>query len=339
LAGKRASQRRFYAGARDRVAHWLETAAVQETRGAGLGGIAGHLDATGRPAFLYGEATGYWLRWASLYAPNPVRMAAAVEFFARQWSGASPPPTRFGATADWRNGAVFSFDLAITAQGLADAASVVGETKCAKVVARLVPWLEQMISPDETLLSHLALETSRLPDRWSTRPGPYQAKTASAILRVPEHWLSPALAASARRTLARWKGKAEGHLELHARFYAIEGLLRGGEPPDSSAILAVMDAEGGFPERIGSPDSRPRADVQAQALRLLCLSPGLDESALDAVAAALCRHINHDGSVSFRIGGSDANVWCAQFTYQALDWMCERCGDGCRGPPDTDALI
>ena len=54
---------------RDRVAHWLKSAAIQRTQGAGFGGIAGHLDAAGRPGFIYGEITGYWLRWASPMHP------------------------------------------------------------------------------------------------------------------------------------------------------------------------------------------------------------------------------------------------------------------------------
>jgi len=324
---------------RDRVAHWLKSAAIQRTQGAGFGGIAGHLDAAGRPGFIYGEITGYWLRWASLYAPNPELMTAAVEFIARQWSGTSPAPTRAGAPEDWRNGAVFSFDLAMILRGLADAAPIVGEVRCTEVAARLVPWLERMISANGTLLSHLALGTAELPDRWSTRCGPYQAKTASAILRVPDHWLPPALAGSARRTLAVWKGKAATHRELHARFYAIEGMISGGRLSDATAILGAMNGEGRFPEEIGNPDSQLRADIQAQALRLLCLVPGMPKSILDAVSAPLCRHIRADGSVSFRIGEPHANVWCAQFTHQALDWLCYRCRDDCASPPHAHALI
>jgi hypothetical protein len=324
---------------RDRVAHWLKAAPIQHTQGAGHGGIAGHLDAAGRPGFIYGEVIGYWLRWASLYAPNPALMTAAVGYIARQWSGTSPAPTRAGASEDWRNGAVFSFDLAMILRGVADAAPVVGEVCCAKVAARLVPWLERMIGPDGTLLSHLALGTAELPDRWSTRCGPYQAKTASAILQVPDHWLSSALAASARRTLATWKGKSAAHRELHARFYAIEGMMNGADSFEPAGILASMRGEGRFPEEIGNPNSELRADIQAQALRLLCLMPDVPKSVLDKVSAGLCRHIRGDGSVSFRVGEPDANVWCAQFTHQALDWLCYRRGDAGASPPRTDAVI
>jgi len=324
---------------RDRVGHWLKAAPIQHIQEARHGGIAGYLDAAGRPGFIYGEVTGYWLRWASLYAPNPEPMTAAVRCIARQWSGTSPAPTRAGAFRDWRNGAVFSFDLAMILRGLADAVPVVGEAWCAKAASLIVPWLERMIGPNGTLLSHLALGTGELPDRWSTRCGPYQAKTASAILRVPDHWLSPALEAAARRTLAVWKGKATAHRELHARFYAVEGMMNGADLLDPAAILTSIRGEGRFPERIGNPRIEFRADIQAQALRLLCLAPGVPRFVLDTVSAGLCRHIRGDGSVSFRVGEPDANVWCAQFTHQALDWLCYRHGDAVASPPHADAII
>ncbi len=54
--------------ARDAVHRWLATAPLQAAGGPAAGGIAGVLDKTGTPAFIYGEITGYWLRWASLYA-------------------------------------------------------------------------------------------------------------------------------------------------------------------------------------------------------------------------------------------------------------------------------
>ena len=138
---------------------------------------------------------------------------------------------------------------------------------------------------------------------------------------------------------AVWKGKAATHRELHARFYAIEGMINGGRLSDATAILGAMNGEGRFPEEIGNPDSQLRADIQAQALRLLCLVPGMPKSILDAVSAPLCRHIRADGSVSFRIGEPHANVWCAQFTHQALDWLCYRCRDDCASPPHAHALI
>jgi hypothetical protein len=324
---------------RDRVARWLNSAAIRYSEGAEVGGIAGQVDPAGRPAFIYGEITGYWLRWASLYAPDRVLMAAAVDFITRQWSNGSPAATRVGANGDWRNNAVFSFDLAMILRGLADAAPVVGEVPCRIAASLLVPWLERMISPDGTLSSHLAVRRGEVPDRWSTRCGPYQAKTAAAILRAPHDWISPALLAAARRTLAEWKGKAIAHRELHARFYAIEGILDGGDPLDPGTVLASIGEDGCFPEQIGHPDSLPRADVQAQGLRLLCLWPGTPELVLDSVSNALCRHIRDDGSVTFRVGDPDANVWCAQFAHQALDWLCYRYGDTRSNEPYADFLI
>jgi hypothetical protein len=321
---------------RDRIGQWLKSGIIQATEG---GGVAGRLDAKGKPIFLYGEITGYWLRWASLYDPNPGRMTAAIAFLMREWSKEAPAATRAGSPGDWRNGAVFSFDLAMIMQGLADAAPIVGEQLCTDVAKHLEPWLERMVDADGILIPYLALETDGLPARWSTRPGPFQAKTAAAMLAVPEHWVSPRVSEASRRTMGRWIGAAAQHSELHARFYAIEGSIRGGGELSPKLVLEGLGAEGWLPEEIGTPKSFARGDVQAQALRLLCLSPLIDEATLETVTASLIRHVRDDGSVGFRIGESAANVWCAMFAHQALDWLCHIHGNDSVHPPLTNAII
>ena len=255
-----------------------------------------------------------------------------VDFLARQWSGRHPAPTRVGVRGDWRNCAVFSFDLAMILQGLADAAPVVGPALCAETARRIAPWLDRMISHDGTLMPYLALGPIELPSRWSTRPGAFQMKAATALLSVPPEWLSQTQSAAAQRTLERWANDAAMHRELHARFYALEGLLRDGRPFTPELVLEGQSGDGWFPETIGKPHDFPRADVQAQALRLLCLSPMATEAARDIAASSLLRHVRADGFVSFRIGELEANVWCALFAHQALDWLCWLRGAGSSTP-------
>jgi hypothetical protein len=322
---------------RDAVAAWLKTAQIQQVDGPGRGGIAGTLDASGRAAFLYGEITGYWLRWASIYAPDPQSMSSAVEFLQVQWSGPDPALTRLGAGADWRNSAVFSFDLAMILRGLADAAPIAGHDRCAQTATRIVPWLARMIDAQGILQSHLALNGAELPARWSTRPGPFLAKTSAAILRAGD-WLEPALERAARKTLARWRDRAMEHEDLHPRFYAMEGRAANGDAIDAALVLATRHAEGWFPECAGIPGGRARGDIQAQALRLLCLTDATD-TMRDAVAGALLRHVQADGSVRCYLDEPDANVWCALFAHQALDWLCWQRGGGALAAPDGALII
>ncbi len=276
-------------------------------------------------------------------------MGAAVDFLTRQWSGTAPPPTRMGAGIDWRNNAVFSFDLAMMVRGLAAAVRTVGTARCAEAVSHLMPWLDRLVDRNGMLMSHLELGTGDVPARWSTRPGPYQAKTAAAILSAPEDWLSGMVLASARRTLEYWSGRAVEHRELHARFYGLEGTLRAGTEIDPAAVLGTAGANGEFPEEIGPEEigreeigaghNLSRVDVHAQALRLLCLLPGTPEHILDTVAANLLRYICDDGSVRFRIGEPNANVWCALFAHQALDWLCHRRGEASAAAPHASAIV
>jgi hypothetical protein len=309
-----------FAESRDAIARWLRRSGIQQVDGPDRGGIAGKLDAQGRRSFLYGEITGYWLRWASIYAPEHQPMAAAVDFLHRQWSSDEPAATRVGAADDWRNGAVFSFDLAMMLRGLADAVAVVGESSCARASAGIVAWLDRMIDGHGMLLSHVALGAAPLPTRWSTLPGPFQAKTAAAILAARRHWLSPALERAAQTTLARWRDRPLEQMDLHPRFYAIEGHALAGGQIDPVSVLADRTAAGWFPERAATHGSRPRGDIQAQALRLLCLA-GAPQAIREDVATSLLRHMQADGSVRCHLDEAMGNVWCAMFAHQALDWL------------------
>lgn len=321
------------ADALSRIGRWLATAPVQAPEGPAEGGIAGRLEASGKPSFHYGEITGYWLSWASRHAPDPARLRAAAGFLARQWAGDRPAPTRLGADGDWRNAALFSFDLAMMVRGLADAAPIAGEGPCRRAAARLVPWLERLIDARTgRLAAMLPLGAGHLPDRWSTRPGPFQAKTAAALLDTPPGWLPVRLAAAAEATLAHWAGRAAEHPEMHARFYALEGQARAGHDVEVAPVLSALRPDGTFPENTRHPDGAPRADVQAQALRLLCVASAaerktggvIDDAVLDRVVAALLRHVAPDGSVRFRTDDAAANIWCALFAHQALAWLCAR---------------
>jgi hypothetical protein len=290
---------------------------------AARGGIAGCLVGS-IPAYIYGEITGYWLAWSSLHAPERNRMSAAVDFIASQWSGRQPAPTRLGAPSDWRNRAVFSFDLAIMVRGLAAAAPIVGTDRCGDAADRLGRWLDRMVDADGSLRSHVRVADGELPDRWSTRPGAYQAKAAAALLRAPDGWLSRPLLAAAERALAIDGRQAAAHRELHPRFYALEGLLLAGRTIEPATVSAAAGHEATFPGELGGRSFR--SDVVGQALRLLCALPDSDHRQIGAVVDALLRHVRDDGSLAFRQGEPDANVWCALFAHQALDWACDRLG-------------
>lgn len=316
-----------------RVERWLLDPAIQVDGGPCAGAIAGWLEADGRPGFAYGEITGYWLSWVSgLSGPRDrlaARAAAAVDFLDSAWSRGRPPQTRFylaAAAPDWRNRAVFSFDMAMMVRGLAHAAALAGEAPCAAAAERIIAWLAHCVGPDGTLATHLLVDSGGpLPRRWSTEPGPFQAKTAAALLQAPAAWLPAGLAAAARATLARWRGRAGEHSDMHPRLYALEGEALAGGPADARLAGTALPADGWLPEHASQPAAPTRADVLAQAIRLLVLAQG--RAALDpwgpaaALAGALIDHVTAEGAVLFRAEAGPRNVWCALFAAQALAWL------------------
>jgi hypothetical protein len=319
----------------DRVKEWLLTAPIQCDSGPWAGGVTAWLEPDGGIGFAYGEITGYWLTWLSGLPPADAivaRAAAAVEFLAAAWSGAEPPPTRLylhAAAPDWRNRAVFSFDMAMIVRGLAHAAPSVGAERCAAVAQHVVPWLLRCIGPDGSLQTHATLPGGNLlPLRWSTQPGPFQSKAAAALLQAPAAWLPPALIEAARATLAKWAGRAAEHADLHPRIYALEGAVLSGNCAAADLAGTVVPGDGRLTENVDDPSALVRADVLAQAIRILAaVGGGAAAAALaraEILAEALRHHVTEDGAVLFRRSTGPRNVWCAMFAAQALAWLAAR---------------
>jgi hypothetical protein len=96
----------------------------------------------------------------------------------------------------------------------------------------------------------------------------------------------------------------------------------------------VVPPDGWLPEHAAQVYGKPnevRADVLAQAIRILVLAEGDD--ALDprgpamALAGALLDHVTEEGAVLFRQAAGPRNVWCALFAAQALAWLVA-CAEG-----------
>ena len=317
-----------------RIEGWLSGGAVQVPAGPAAGGIAGWLDGRGDPVFAYGEITGYWLSWAAGLRGNrgaiAERIAAAVAFLDREWRRERPQNRRMlRAGSDWRNRALFSFDMAMMLRGLACAAEIVDSRACAAAAEQVLPWLLCCIRPDGTLATHILFDgEDPLPDRWSTRPGPFQTKTAAGLLGLPGAWLPAELARAAERTLAKWRGRAAEHLDLHPRLYALEGeILRGARVGPSLAGTA-LPSDGRLAANAAVAGGPVRSDVLAQAARLLIAAAGGDpgdrDSRIMALVGALLDHVTPEGAVLFELPAGPRNVWCAIFAAQALSWLAER---------------
>jgi hypothetical protein len=334
-----------------RIERWLLDAGAQQRTGEHRGGVAGWTGPDDRALYVYPEITGYYLQWLAWIAcrrlgdPAPGLHAAAAQRWLAAWAGeVDPPRTRVylqGSLDDWRNGAVFCFDLAMALRGIASAHREGLIVADAVLVERLCGWLSRLVGADgefEACLRHRA--SAAFPERWSTRRGAFLAKAAAGILiagatlpAVPRD-LQDAAERSLVASLAALVHAP--HDETHPFLYAVEGYLSLPQRPDFAsrlpAIAAVLDARMEEAERLGRvPEMRggggqPRLDVVAQALRAGLLLDAHRAPAQAGVgrhaflADVLARHVAPGGALPFAAGaeGVQHNVWTAMFAEQAL---------------------
>jgi hypothetical protein len=335
------------------IANWLLAGPAQMRAGTQVGGVAGCVSACGSVNYVYPEIAGYYLQWLTWRAqrfgnsPALADRAAAVQSWLAVWLAAADPPlTRVhlrDAGDDWRNRAVFCFDLAMVLRGLAAAARARLLVADAAVVAGVSRQLERLIATDglfDACVTHVAGDT--LPERWSTRRGGFLAKAAAGIITATRalSGIPATVERAATATFAaslRWTFETP-HAEAHPLLYAFEGILA--LPRDArfaeslpavaekfDALLAHADADGHIPESFTAARSGPaRVDVIAQTLRIGYLLHAHrpqrppDRVALARLRQLLARQVQASGAVGFTLESEPAQwkVWSAMFVDQAL---------------------
>lgn len=330
--------------AASRARNWLLHGPAQLRNGPQVGGVAGILDVNGKPQYVYAEITGYYLSWladvASLVEPETVRenAEAAVGWATRAFAKGDAPATRIyleTQAPDWRNDAVFFFDLAMLLYGLhrANAAGIAHLPAALRetVYAQLTRFVKA-----DSLCCALPLSADAvLPPRWSTGGGAFLVKASSRVAHSAQHAPLPvALAHACAMDSAHWAPlAAQIDLDmLHPTLYFAEGLLL--SRPDCAEAVAhllarcldLIDANGNLPETAGIP-GKTRNDILAQALRIgvllrtqeVAMTPTLTH--LDHLAATLVARIDASGFLPFDAkSAGQANVWCTMFAEQALRW-------------------
>lgn len=319
--------------------HFLLQGNVQLRGGPQAGGVAGTLPG-GEAAYVYGEITGYYLHWLASLPSSRQQCESAAQaalHWLQHYLQQQPwPPTRLYLQPhahDWRNEALFAFDLAMIAGGIARTLHQGLATADAVLVRRLDELLQQFVGDGELKVLVTTLDAAQLPQRWSTVGGPFTAKTASRILQLnavtPLH--TP-LVQQCRQQLQRYADMAAAMPPemLHPTLYAIEGMLLADAPDwDKLAaglqrVLALQAPDGSLPEAPDSTQIR-RNDVAAQALRLAILlehklgDARRFDASIHLLASWLCSQILPHGTLAFAPGqGNPPNTWCAMFAEQAL---------------------
>jgi len=310
------------------VSRWLLTSNLRIREGPHRGALAGWLDANAAPAFLYPEITGYYLSWlASLPAPSEEIRAAAIEtigWFAQIATGGLPLLTRYYPSPnedDWRNRAIFTFDLAMAARGISDARHVSLADDGHAPLQYLLDVMTEDCRAGEGLPAYIRARGA-LPERWSTRPGPYQLKPAAAILfRVKD--APRELRDAAWNTWDRWWPvplEVNEPDDLHPALYALEGLIEVGRYGVSDALELAESRLADVAEKLPRWPNDLRSDVVAQTLRL-CSVFESHQHRIAGLRQLLAEFMQNDGRVSFKRSGWSPLHWSAgsaMFAYSGL---------------------
>ena len=297
------------------------------------GAVIGSFEPDGRPRYAYPEIAGYalsWLAWLQSCA-DPAwslhKRAAAVGVWLQHWLDSDlrtrPSP---GAAADWRNQGLFAFDLAMILRGVAAArsASLMGCAEAKALTAGLAAQLVRLLDNHGELMPVL-VTGDRLPDRWSTRSGPYQAKVGAALLLAQRQLTIPAVLTRAADQLLRDAAtQIAGPIHTdsaHAALYALEGIAQGvaiKALPEATLVL--------LPQRLDDLAQAPgmasheRHDVLAQWVRLARLYCP-DHPRLPELIVRLEQAVTDTGALPFAQLQGDPGpcTWAALFCHQALN--------------------
>lgn len=333
------------------LASWLLNGGVQLTRGPHAGGVVGSVYADGRPAYVYPEITGYYMQWLSwLAAGNGVtpalthRAAMAQRWLAAWIQDTDLPLTRVYLHAndhDWRNQALFFFDLAMVLRGVASATRASLIDPDGTLVRNVVAHLSLLIDSDGMFCPYrVGSALPKLPDRWSTLRGGFQAKAAAGVLNAGSvlALVDDRLIDAATATMTASLDAAIGcpHDETHPALYAIEGALSATNRRAVARLLPALtnqidmllthaSIDGWLPESMEKAGVE-RLDIIAQALRAAvllrarCVDWSPDPQAMEKMRQLLASHIDATGAVPFspRAAPPQHNVWCAMFAEQAL---------------------
>jgi hypothetical protein len=324
---------------------WLLGENVQVNACAQTGAVAGSIDGDGNASYVYPEITGYYLQWLAWHAfchgasNDTRRRAGAAQQWLSSWARSSETPeTRIyleASVPDWRNSALFFFDLAMVLRGLASATQQRLIEVEPELVARVSELLLRLVAGDGMFDACVAIgPEAQLPDRWSTRRGPFLAKAAGGVLTASSQLgsLPGALVRAADATFAASVASMprNPHGDTHALLYGIEGTLCLPDHPASVAgmphvarqLRALLDSSlrlGHVPESLDG-NGRMRLDIVAQAVRAaILLLPELTGD-VGQMRQMLVDYIEPRRGIPFSPTDRPGqyNVWTAMFAEQAL---------------------
>jgi hypothetical protein len=344
--------------------HWLLHSGIRVPDGPLAGAFRAWRDGTWGWAFS--EVTGYGITLLCGLAREGMPGALDAAVASGRWlldDARVGPAFRCRNSAGVWLGHLCAFDNGMIVLALCNLYRLTGDRLWLNAATSTADWLARRMDGDGALLPKHDLATDGpVPGtRWSSRPGPYQAKVALGLFQVATLAGRPDLATTARRLVrraARFQqpdgrfvtDEVLGDTYLHAHCYTIEGLLGAGflngspdlAMPAEAALRwlpTVRTPTGGVSRRFDgqAPEPVEHVDSTAQTLRLLRLTgrhPDWVAPLTERLLAFQCDEGDpaRDGGFRYALGGDAAsfeNVTAhgTMFAVQALDL--------CLGDPAT----
>lgn len=291
--------------------------------------------------YVYGEITGYFLSFcAYVYKreQNPTERQRIENIIKNHvdWLDVTITAglkTRYviGTYEDWRNNALFAFDIAMIIRGLDDVKDIVSVSS---VMAKYLEVVNKFISSSGILTSVYTSSNDPLPQKWSTTFDVHLVKVAANLCGISQ-WDN----SCTEKTVDALKCIEFEELikkDSHPIFYYLEGLLllsgkkffKDTGIIDYVANIFVQLLAQGAVSNNSTTKEYMRSDVLSQQIRIgsLLYSYGKltkpEYLAVEKLVYYLIDNFYDEGYICFFEKDNPNNyynAWCAMFAYQALD--------------------
>ncbi len=305
-----------------------------------------------KPEYIYGEITGYFLSFCSYVCKRepdlketltPI-ISSHISWLERIIKCGYVTRCLLEPCEDWRNSAIFPFDIAMIIRGLDDASTIVECDKLLQLYLELFGGFFDYNS--ETVLPYINISEGKLPQKWSTRIDVHFVKIAADTIPVLHKKGNDREAEIMIKMIKRFDNYGVDRLmdiDSHPLLYYLEGLALASDftflyknfPANNfekihyvfKKLLVISDDVGLLdnPKR----GSYRRSDVLAQFVRiglLLRMKNMLSDEellSLKNILDDILERFYMDGNVLFfdkERGNNNINAWCAMFLYQAIDF-------------------
>ncbi len=317
-------------------------------------GMVGWVESKTRlPEYIYGEITGYFLSFcAGVCANQPAMkerllpiMTNHIEWLDSVIKDGFKTRYMLNGKKDWRNSAIFPFDVAMIIRGLQDVSSYLDVNATLELYKALFKLF--MGKNKDTINPYISVDGTILTDKWSTRFDVHFMKIVANVL--------PALSSQSDISIYNLLNKKADELyrynmkyllktDSHPLMYYLEGILLLCECGNFDEIKMkkyqkkAKEVYLNIIQLIGddllldnpTTGTYVRSDVLAQFVRIGVLLinnellPAETMNYIKRILDYICDKHVVEGRVCFFDKNKDENfynTWCAMFLYQALDYF------------------